>query len=67
MEKKKKDSISKENFIEFVSNMTPEEINKLIEEKGKPPKKICPMFFFPNPEEWISRYINYLSYISNIF
>lgn len=51
MEKKKKDSISKENFIEFVSNMTPEEINKLIEEKGKPPKKICPMFFFPNPEE----------------
>lgn len=51
MNKQKKDSISKENFIEFISSASPEEINKLIEEKGKPPKKICPMFFFPNPNE----------------
>lgn len=49
--KEKKESIDKQNFIDFVSSMTPEEINKLIEEKGKPPKKICPMFFFPNPNE----------------
>ena len=53
MSKKKesKGSIEKKDFIEYLSYMTPEQINKLIEEKGKPPKKICPMFFFPNPNE----------------
>lgn len=42
------DRIDKNNFISFLSSMTPVEINKLIEDKGKPPKPICPMFFYPN-------------------
>lgn len=44
--KKKVDTISKENFLTFLSSATPEDINRLIQEKGKPPKKICPMIFF---------------------
>jgi hypothetical protein len=51
MTKKKKDSISKENFIEFLSSMSPVEINNLIEMKGKPHKKICPMVFFGEPND----------------
>lgn len=50
-ESKIKDSISKEDFINFLANRSPGDINKMIEEKGKPPKRICPMFFFPNPNE----------------
>jgi len=45
------DKIDKDNFIAFLSSMTPVEVNKLIEEKGKPPKPICPMFFYPNPND----------------
>lgn len=51
MAKKEKDKISKEDFINFLANRSPGDINKLIEEKGKPPKMICPMFFFSNPDE----------------
>ena len=47
----KKDTISKDNFIEFLANRSPGDINKMIEEKGKPHKPISPMFFFPNPNE----------------
>ena len=39
--------INKDNFIDFLANSTPEEINKMIEEKGKPPKPINPLFFYP--------------------
>lgn len=46
-----KEKVSKENFIEFLASMTPEEINEMIKEKGKPPKLISPMFFYPNPNE----------------
>ena len=47
MKKKYKNfSVSKENFIEFLASASPEEINKLILEKGKPPKLIEPMVFF---------------------
>ena len=38
-EKKKKDTISKDNFIEYLSSCSPDEINKMIEEKGKPRRK----------------------------
>jgi len=51
MKKEKKDTISKDDFINFLANSTPEQINKMIEEKGKPTRKIYPMFFFPNPNE----------------
>lgn len=42
----KKPSINKQDFIDFLANSTPEEINKYILEKGKPRKTIQPMFFF---------------------
>lgn len=38
--------IDKDNFIDFLSSASPEEINQLISERGKPPKLIEPMFFF---------------------
>ena len=41
-------STKKEDFINFLVNATPEEINKYIIEKGKPRKLIEPMFFFDN-------------------
>lgn len=46
-----KESIDKENFIAFLAAMKPEEINKLIEDKGKPPKKISPIFFYPSNDK----------------
>ena len=42
----KKPSINKRDFIDFLANATPEEVNKYILEKGKPRKTIQPMFFF---------------------
>lgn len=47
----KKESLSKENFIAFLAAMKPEELNTLIEEKGKPPKKISPIFFYPSNDK----------------
>lgn len=44
-------SIAKEDFIEFLANATPEEINKYISEKGKPRKLIEPMVFFKQKDE----------------
>lgn len=46
MAKKQKDEIPKEDFIKFLASLSPEEVNKLISEKGKPPKRIEPIFFF---------------------
>lgn len=51
MAKDKKPSISKENFISFLSSATPEEINDLIIDKGKPPKRYTPLFIFKRPED----------------
>lgn len=48
--KKEQESISKDDFIAYISSKSPEEINKLISEKGKPPRRICPMFFFPDKD-----------------
>ena len=42
--------VSKEDFINFLSSSTPEEINKFIEEKGKPHTLISPVFFYPKKE-----------------
>lgn len=42
----KKPSISKNDFIDFLANATPEEVNRYILEKGKPRKLISPMYFF---------------------
>lgn len=43
---KKQDKIDKEDFINYLAHATPEDLNKLIIEKGKPPKLIEPIFFF---------------------
>lgn len=50
MKKKKTFTIEKEDFIKFLASATPEEVNELILEKGKPPKLIEPMIFFDRPE-----------------
>ena len=40
----------KEDFIKFLATATPEEVNKLILEKGKPRKLIEPIIFFKEKE-----------------
>ncbi len=50
-QKDKKMVISKDNFIDFLANSTPEEVNKFILEKGKPRKLIEPMVFFKSRNE----------------
>lgn len=45
-EKQQSYAISKENFIDFLANATPEEVSQLIIEKGKPRKLIEGMIFF---------------------
>lgn len=37
------DGITKENFIEIISTMSPEDITKFISEKGKKPKLVKPL------------------------
>ncbi len=44
--KKNKFKMDKDDFIEFLASATPEEVNALIEEKGKPRKLINPIIFF---------------------
>ena len=51
MSKKDSFKIAKDDFIEFLSEATPEEVNKLILEKGKPRKLIEPMIFFKKQDE----------------
>lgn len=51
IQKKETNTISKEDFIGFLADMKPGELNKLIEEKGKPISPKAPMFFFPKPDE----------------
>lgn len=48
--KPKNYSISKENFIDFLSRTSPEEINKYILEKGKPRKLIDPIIYYKKDE-----------------
>lgn len=52
--KKSKDpsfGIDKDDFIDFLASATPEEVNRLISEKGKPRKLIEPMIFFKNKKD----------------
>lgn len=55
MAKEKKPSISKENFIDFLSSATPQDINELIVTRGKPPKRYSPLFFFKKPEDRVKK------------
>lgn len=50
-QKNKKMTIDKNDFIEFLANSSPEEVNKFILEKGKPRKLIEPMVFFKSKNE----------------
>lgn len=50
-EKSYMQTITRENFIKFLAEATPEEVNQLITEKGKPRKLIEPMIFFDRPKE----------------
>ena len=50
-EKPKVQKINKDDFIHFLSNASPEEVNRLIIEKGKPRKLIEPMVFFKEKNE----------------
>ncbi len=50
-EKSYMQTITRENFIKFLAEATPEEVNRLITEKGKPRKLIEPMIFFDKPKE----------------
>lgn len=50
-DKKGKFSIKKENFIEFLANSSPEEVNRYIAEKGKPPRLIEPVIFYKRDEK----------------
>lgn len=51
MKKKVKNKMEKEDFISFLASATPEEVNNLIAEKGKPRKLIYPMIFFNKSED----------------
>ena len=50
-EKSYMQTITRENFIKFLAEATPEEVNQLITEKGKPRKLIETMIFFDRPKE----------------
>ena len=44
--------LDKENFIEFLASATPEELNRLILQEGKPPKPTTPIYFFRHKYEF---------------
>ena len=52
-EKKTNYKIKKEDFIDFLASASPEEVNKLILEKGKPRKLIQPLIFFDEKDKTI--------------
>lgn len=49
--KKNKFKMDKDDFIEFLASATPEEVNALIAEKGKPRKLINPIIFFDDKKD----------------
>lgn len=51
-----KNKIDKDNFINFLASATPEQLNQLIREKGKPPKTWSPIYFFRYPEQQEENY-----------
>lgn len=42
----KSEKIKKDDFIEYLAKATPEELNQLIIEKGKPRRMVDPIFYF---------------------
>lgn len=42
--------MNRDRFIEFISSQTPEQLNELIREQGKPPKLVDPMYFYQLPQ-----------------
>ena len=46
-----KKEINKDNFIDFLCQSTPEDLNKLILEEGKPIKAYNPIILFDNIKE----------------
>lgn len=42
--------IDKDNFIEFMTHATPEDLNDLILNRGKPAKPYCPFYIFRDTE-----------------
>lgn len=40
--------MKKDDFLKSLKNITPEEINKIIKEKGKEPKPVKPIIFLKN-------------------
>lgn len=46
-----KGKIDKDNFIEFLAKATPEDLNQLILQQGKPPKLWTPIYVFKYPKE----------------
>ena len=54
MSTKKKDTskkIDKESFIDFLANATPQEVNDMILNRGKPRKLYRPFYLFENKEK----------------
>lgn len=54
MAKSKKETnpkIDKEDFIDFLCHATPQEINEMILNRGKPRKLYCPFYVFENKKE----------------
>lgn len=51
MKKKDKPTVPKEDFIDFLCRATPQEINELILNRGKPRRPYCPFYFFRNKEK----------------
>lgn len=49
--KVKTPELSKEEFLEFLSSATPQELNELISNKGKERKLYNPFYQFRNTEE----------------
>lgn len=49
--KNEKPTIKKQDFIDFLANATPEEVNKYIREKGKPRKPCYPIYFFDEEDK----------------
>ena len=49
--KKNKFKIDKDDFINFLATASPEEVNALIMEKGKPRKLISPIIFFDDKKD----------------
>lgn len=42
--------MTRDEFIDFISSQTPEQLNELIRTQGKPPKLIDPMYFYQLPQ-----------------